>query len=222
MKISIITPVYGHANMTGQFINSIVGYMDNDTELIIVDNNSPDNTMNVVTTALKSYPNKNINLFHWNKNLGFGAANNAGSRIAQSDKLLFISNDVVILGDFITPVYEFLEQDASTACGPHLFSHDTGWNTFKETSIIPYIEGFCFGIHKRNFDMIQGFDEKFFLDMEDLDFSYRLHLAGVGLAQINLPVIHQLGGSFDQLNIKRSDITEQSLQYFMEKWALTR
>jgi GT2 family glycosyltransferase len=70
--------------------------------------------------------------------------------------------------------------------------------------------------------MVKGFDENFFLDMEDLDISYSLHLAGVALAQINLPLMHQLGGSFDQLGISRDSITQQSLSYFLQKWNLHR
>jgi len=221
MKLSIITPIFNKATMTANYINTLVQYMDDDVELIIIDNNSSDNSLNILASARKLFPTKNIKIYSHNKNVGFGAANNAGAKLASSENLLFISNDVVVVGDFITPTVEFLTANVAL-CGPHLYSFDTGWNTFKETSVIPYVEGFCMAIQKTQFNMVQGFDEKFFLDMEDLDLSYRLHLAGVALAQLNLPVVHQLGGSFDQLNVNRSDITEQSLAYFMQKWNLTR
>jgi GT2 family glycosyltransferase len=221
MKISIITPVFGHADLTSKFISSVVGYMDNESELIIIDNNSPDNTLQVLASAKKLFANKVIKIYSNNENVGFGAANNIGASIAKSENILFISNDVVILGDFISPIVEVLSQK-NVVCGPHLLSNDTGWNSFKQVPVIPYVEGFCMAMHKTNFNMVQGFDEKFFLDMEDLDLCYRLYLAGVALTQVNLPVMHQLGGSFDGLNLHRSDITEQSLQYFMQKWSFTR
>lgn len=222
MKISIITPVYGHADITSQFIASTTQYMDDDSELIIIDNNSPDNTLPVLATAKKLYPTKNIKIFSHNKNVGFGGANNIGAKFSKADNLLFISNDVQILGDFISPVVEFLEKDGHAICGPNLLAHDTGWNTFKDVGTIPYIEGFCMGIPKIWFDMVEGFDENFFLDMEDIDLCFRLRLAGVALAQINLPIMHTLGGSFDQLSKHRSEITAQSVQYFKSKWNLSR
>jgi GT2 family glycosyltransferase len=135
---------------------------------------------------------------------------------------MFISNDVKIFGDVITPTVQYLLENSNTAVGPRLLNYDTGWNSFKEVSLIPYLEGFCFALNKRNFNLIQGFDENFFLDVEDLDLCYRLHLAGISLAQISLPLMHQLGGSFSELGVPRDSITQQSYKYFMQKWGLTR
>lgn len=221
MRLSLITPVFGKAGMTAEFVNSVVPFLDG-SELIIIDNNSPDNTLATLAVVKKQHKGKNIKIFSHNRNVGFGSANNIGAKLAESDILLFISNDVKVLGDIITPIVTFLNENSNTAVGPRLLNYDTGWNSFKEISFIPYIEGFCMATTKRNFNMVKGFDENFFLDMEDLDISYSLHLAGVGLAQLNLPVMHQLGGSFSELGIPRDSITQQSLRYFMEKWGLTR
>lgn len=220
-KISIITPVFGKSSLTSEFIQSLVPYLD-DAELIIVDNNSPDNTLATLGTAKKLYPDVDLTIISNSKNLGFGAANNIGASLAKADKLLFISNDVKILGDVVAPVVEYLNSHGRDACGPNLLAHDTGWNTFKEYGTVAYLEGFCFATHKAHFDLVGGFDEKFFLDMEDLDLCLRLHIAGVGLAQLNLPVLHSLGGSFSGLSVPRMDITLQSLAYFMRKYNFTR
>jgi GT2 family glycosyltransferase len=221
MRISIITPVFNKASMTLEFISSIAPYIDG-CELIIIDNNSSDNTLSALSAAKRQYKNKNIKVFSHNKNAGFGGANNIGSKLAESEIVMFISNDVKIFGDVITPTVQYLLENSNTAVGPRLLNYDTGWNSFKEVSLIPYLEGFCFALNKRNFNLIQGFDENFFLDVEDLDLCYRLHLAGISLAQISLPLMHQLGGSFSELGVPRDSITQQSYKYFMQKWGLTR
>lgn len=220
-KLSVITPVFGKSQLTIDFIQSIVPYLD-DSELIIVDNNSSDNTLAALGTAKKLYPDLKLTVVSNPENVGFGAANNIGARLAKADKLLFISNDVKILSDIVSPVLEYLGTHNRDACGPRLIATDSGWNTFKESGTIPYLEGFCFATHRAHFDLVGGFDEKFFLDMEDLDLCFRLRLAGVGLAQINLPVLHTLGGSFSELSVPRMDITLQSLAYFMRKYNFTR
>lgn len=224
MKLSIITPVFGHADMTANFISAVANHADENVELIIVDNNSPDATLSVLSTAKRSFPHLNLKIISQNKNLGFGGGNNLGSAIATSDNLLFLSNDVLVLGNFVTPVIEIFEKESNVVFGPHLIAFDSGWNTYKDGHnqpvTIPYVEGFCLAITKTTFNMVQGFDEEFFLDLEDLDLSYRLRMAGVDLAQVNLPLMHQLGGSFDNLSENRMDITRRSQQYFLRKWGL--
>lgn len=222
--ISIITPIFNRADLTGEFINSLVPYLD-DNELILVDNGSIDNSVNIIGAAKKLYPNKNIIFYSHNKNAGFGGANNIGAGLSHGDILLFVSNDVKILGDFITPINNYILAHTSVAVGPRLIAWNGGWNSFKEIAVIPYLEGFCFALRKEQFNMVGGFDEKFFLDMEDMDLCHRLHLSGVGLAQIDLPVMHNLGGSFGTLfdqGRNRTDITVESSNYFMKKWGYSK
>jgi glycosyltransferase involved in cell wall biosynthesis len=138
MKLSIITPVYGKSAMTSEFINSLIPFL-NDAELIIIDNNSPDNTLAALSIIKKQFKGRNIKVFSHNRNAGFGIANNIGAKLAESDNLLFVSNDVKILGDIVTPVADFLLNNPNVAVGPRLLNYDTGWNSFKEISFIPYI-----------------------------------------------------------------------------------
>lgn len=219
--ISIITPVFGKSHLTAEYIRELIPYIRPEDELIIVDNNSPDNTLAVLNT-MKRQIDFDLTIYSHSKNVGFGGANNIGARLARSDKFLFISNDVQILGDVVGLVDNYLSENPRDAIGPRVLNHDTGWNTFKETGIIPYIEGFCFAVRREVFNMVGGFDDNIFIDMEDLDLSYRLHLAGIGLAQVNMPVMHSLGGSFSGLSNPRLDYTLQSQAYFMKKWNLTK
>lgn len=219
--VSIITPVFGKSHLTSEFIKGLIPFIKPDDELIIVDNNSPDNTLSVLNT-MKRAIDFDLKIYSHSKNVGFGGANNIGANLAKNNKLLFLSNDVQILGDVVNVAETYLDEKPRDAIGPRLLNYDTGWNTFNEVGTIPYLEGFCFAIRREIFDMVGGFDEKIFIDMEDLDLSYRLHLAGIGLAQVAMPVMHTLGGSFSGLNSPRLDYTLQSQAYFLRKWHLTK
>lgn len=217
MPISVITPVFEHSELTSKFIQAIAPYMEGN-ELIVVDNNSSDKTLAVLATTKKLFPNLDLTVVSNHKNVGFGTANNIGVRLSKYDNLLFISNDVVILDNAIKLVNDYLTEHPRDSVGPRLIASDTGWNTYENLGTIPYLEGFCFGVNKLYHNMIGGFDENIFIDMEDLDYCYRLRLAGIGLAQIQLPVMHNLGGSFDGLSKARLEYTLTSLHYFEQKY----
>ena len=218
MKLSIITPLFNRMDLTTKFISSLAQYMTKDTELILVNNGSSDNTLGMLRQATVTYRHFPITILSLPENVGFGTANNLGAKLAGSENLLFISNDVQILGDVVSTAFEALTQYPRDIVGPRVINVDSGWNTFDRFGTISYVEGFCFAVNKTNFNMVGGFDGNIFIDMEDLELCLRLHLAGIGLRQIAFPVMHELGGSFAGLNKARLDFTLRSLAYVEEKW----
>lgn len=228
MKLSIIVPVYNRQDLTSDFILSMSSYLSEETELIFVDNGSSDDTLKILGKSKNFYKHFPMKVLSLEKNYGFGVANNFGVSISSSDNILFISNDVKILGDFITPVLNEFEKNRRVAFGARLIAFPTGWNdnyythSGKLLDPIPYLEGFCMAVRKIDFLMVGGFDKEIFLDFEDLDLSFRLHLAGVGLKQINMPVMHIGGSTFSQLSKSRLEYTLTSQNYFMKKYGFTR
>lgn len=223
-KNSIITPVYGRSDLTTSFIRTIANHLTDDDELLIIDNASPDNTETAVKILLGYYQNKNIRYYKNITNLGFGKANNIGAELSTGKNLFFISNDVDIYAEFIRPVEAFLEQDQRVLLGPRVITWETGWNNiWNEVSVIPYVEGWFMATHRKLFETVGGFDPDIFIDYEDIDLSFRMHLAGVALAQINLPVFHPMpGSSFTQLSQKRIEFTNKAIEHFGKKWGFTR
>ena len=68
-------------------------------EIIIVDNDSPDDDLSQVADL---YPH--INFIMSAKNLGFAGANNLGARKAKGDFLLFLNPDIEVTPGFIDPM----------------------------------------------------------------------------------------------------------------------
>ena len=93
MKFSVIIATYNRAEELGKTLESLKKLESSDPwEVIIVDNNSPDNTQEVVLQAVETFP---VPLrYVTEKEQGRSAALNAGIRIA-AGKILAITDDDV-------------------------------------------------------------------------------------------------------------------------------
>jgi len=86
-SISVIIPVYNRENLVTSCIESILKQTYEHREIIVVDDGSTDNTLNVV----KQYQN-DIKIIHI-KNGGSSAARNAGLNHASGDYIAYIDSD---------------------------------------------------------------------------------------------------------------------------------
>lgn len=118
--VSIIILTYNGLSLTRQLLNSLKNNVDiKNNEVIVVDNASTDNT---VAELKKEY--NWIQVIENEANIGFGPANNLGSKIARGDILLFLNNDVIVENDFITPVLQKLSNYTVGALGPKILNPD--------------------------------------------------------------------------------------------------
>ena len=81
--------------MTSQCLQSIIDNLkktDLNTEIIVVDNGSSDDTL----TTLSSFKNLQIKIIKNKSNLGYSKANNQGIKIANGKYILFLNSDVII------------------------------------------------------------------------------------------------------------------------------
>jgi GT2 family glycosyltransferase len=121
MGVSIIIVNYNVANEVRFCLKSIYKYFDKiDYEVIVVDNNSSDRT---IETVGKEFPNVRFELL--TENLGYSKANNYASQISKYDFLLFLNPDTVVIEDFLSPIIEFVNSNKNVgACGPMLLYKD--------------------------------------------------------------------------------------------------
>lgn len=71
-----------------------MSYPKNRYEIIVVDNNSQDNSKEILHKYAKDYPN--IRLFFLEKNLGFSKGNNVGIKKSKGEFVALLNNDCVV------------------------------------------------------------------------------------------------------------------------------
>ena len=90
MKISIIIPIYNSENTIEKLINTILEQTYDDYEIILVDDGSQDNSLDLINKMAKI--DKRIRVFS-KKNEGPGLARKYGYMQAKGDLLFFIDSD---------------------------------------------------------------------------------------------------------------------------------
>ena len=93
-KISVIVPIYNAENFLKVTVTSILAQSFTDFELILIDDCSTDNTLDVA----KSFDDPRIKILQTEKKLGYpGAVRNVGLKAACGEYVFFMDHDDVIL-----------------------------------------------------------------------------------------------------------------------------
>lgn len=99
--ISIIIPAYNAASYIEDCINSVISQTKKELEIIIINDGSTDNTLEIV----KKYKDKRIKLFA-TKNNGIGKTRNMGLKKAQGKYIFFLDSDDYIAKDAMENLYK--------------------------------------------------------------------------------------------------------------------
>ena len=94
MKVSIIIPIYNVEQYIGRCLDSVFSQTHRDFEIVIVDDCSPDGSMDVVRT----YDQDRITIVRHEENRGLSASRNTGVKHCVGDYLLFLDSD-----DYLAP-----------------------------------------------------------------------------------------------------------------------
>jgi glucosyl-dolichyl phosphate glucuronosyltransferase len=102
MLISVIVCTYNRCELLSKALASIVGSKVPSSagwEIIVVDNNSSDQTRHVVEDLSGRYPRRLR--YHLEPEQGLSAARNAGIRMSQGDVVVFTDDDVTVEPDWL-------------------------------------------------------------------------------------------------------------------------
>ncbi|WP_087489850.1 glycosyltransferase family 2 protein [Tatumella citrea] len=92
IELSIIVPCYNVGMYIEECLSSVLRYMDDTAELIIVNDGSTDDTREKIVTTIAGYQNKKIHIID-QENKGISAARNAGLNASSGAWVSFLDSD---------------------------------------------------------------------------------------------------------------------------------
>lgn len=106
--LSVILPTYNRSKVIGRMIDSILSQSFKDFELLIIDDGSQDDTLEM----LKQYQDSRIRVFTQN-NSGVSSARNVGIKNARGEYLVFVDSDDFLLEGFFEEISQTLQERKS-------------------------------------------------------------------------------------------------------------
>ena len=103
-KVSIIVPVYNSEKYLKKCLDSLVSQALKDIEIILVNDGSTDNSLNIINNYLTD---KRVKLFN-KENGGQASARNLGLLKSTSDYIIFIDSDDYVSKDMGEKLYDFI------------------------------------------------------------------------------------------------------------------
>lgn len=235
-ELSIIIVNYRSERFLPNCLKSVFENVPGETEVIVVNNDEVD-----IAHLEKDFPG--VRIINNKKNIGFGAAANAGAEKARAEKLLFLNPDSLVETKNVLEVLDFFQKNPETAilgsrvicekgsaqewiAGKEATFFDLIFNNFgfirsrsvwssKKTLPVDWVSGTALFVRKDHFDKAGGFDEDFFMYFEDMDLCLRLRRSGHQVFYYpNFIVKHAGGASYENKKEQKRDYYASQDYYF--------
>ncbi len=230
MKLSIIIISFNTKEVTKNCLVSIYQNLPEQTEVIVVDNNSHDGSCDMIRNQFPE-----VNLIENKNNSGFAAANNQGMEVAKGKYFLILNSDTIILENALIDMINFMENHPEYgACSCQLLNDDKSLQVsafkfphpfhtfihythilrlflpssinyypleqFNEDFDAQYISGACIFISKEAYEAVGGLNDTFFFYLEDVDWCKRINDFKPIRYLHNPKIIHLGGGSASRIS----------------------
>lgn len=196
-KVSVVTPCYNHARYLASCIKSVFSQTILPMEMIIVDDGSKDNSIEVATSFNKQYP---IKVVSYGENKGPGFARNVGVREALGDFILPLDADDILSSFYIEKTLPVMSSADIVGVGLIEIGEDDNPLDNGNRVTYPYtneamldFNGFYNGckihycsLYKREiWEKIGGYEEGYLICYEDWDFWLRATYKGYKVKTVN-------------------------------------
>lgn len=99
--VSVIIPVWNVEEFVERAVASILNQTYANIELVVIDDDSPDDSMLKVNQLCALFPARKVRMFSHNKNKGLGAARLTGLMESEGEYVLFIDSDDYVDLDYV-------------------------------------------------------------------------------------------------------------------------
>lgn len=205
-----------------EFLPSLLQFQSADSEIIVADNASTDDSVAYVRQHFPS-----VKIIQLEKNFGFAGGYNQAIKQITSEYIVLINQDVAVTENWLSPMLEMMERDEQIgAIQPRIRSHlqrshfeyagaGGGWidrfgytfcrgrvfdaieedtNQYNTPAEIFWASGACMLTRKKTYETLGGLDEDFFSHMEEIDLCWRMKNRGYKIMYCPDSVVYHLGG----------------------------
>ncbi|GAB4332177.1 MAG: hypothetical protein Kow0037_09480 [Calditrichia bacterium] len=247
--VSIVIPVYNQVAYTQKCLETLYQNTNSEIpfEVIVVDDNSVDETPQFLKEAAKKYPK--LKYFRNAKNLKFAGSCNRGAKEAQGKYLVFLNNDTEPQPGWLdAPLYRLENDPEIGALGVKLLYPDNtlqhcGIEFFKDVNPdykywplhrymgespdlpeanryeeVTAVTAACVFVPRKLFRKVDGFDEAYGMYFEDTDLCFKLRQKGYKIVyEPQSVVIHHEGKTTDDQQ-KVDEMNRRAAIRFYKKW----
>lgn len=215
--VSIIILSYNTSKLLSECLTSVEKVLKNyDYELIVVDNLSHDDSVEMVK---KQFPT--VKLIENTENAGFARGCNLGATHAKGEYLLFLNSDTQMSENPLAKMVEIFEKNEKVGVvGGRLINFDGSLQrsygpfyglakvcvmlfggekaelrTHPSDNVkeVDWVSGGFMMVRRSVFDIIHGFDGRYFMYIEDMDLCYRVRKKGYLVFHTPEAVVKHLG-----------------------------
>jgi GT2 family glycosyltransferase len=220
--VSIVILNWNGRKFLQQFLPSVLATAYINSEVVVVDNASTDDSLPYLREhwpAVRIIQNK--------ENYGFAQGYNEGLKQIQADYYVLLNSDVEVSPNWLDPMVQLMESDASiAACQPKILQYHNkelfeyagaagGWldylgypfargrvfdvcekdeGQYDTAEPIFWASGAALFVRAQVYHAVGGLDEYFFAHQEEIDFCWRVQLAGYKIFACPQSVVYHVGG----------------------------
>lgn len=231
-SVAVVILNWNNFSDTMECVSSIPKYDEIEVSVVVVDNGSTDNSLELLRSSLSS----SIFLLESGVNGGFGHGNNIGIQFALSlnvDFVWLLNNDTLVERDTILNlIKKMLLNNSIGALGSKIFYNDNRdsiqcygggpvdriflrssmFQSIVDDSKIEFITGTSVFIRAEILKEMFGFRSEYFMYWEDVDMSIKIRQLGwrLGVAEDSV-VYHKESASF-----KNKNLSSKKTEFFIE------
>ncbi len=222
IKISIVILNWNGSSFLQRFLPSVVACSDENSEIIVADNGSTDDSKKVVKVDFPT-----VKYLQLDQNYGFAEGYNRALASISADYIVLLNSDVQVTPGWLRPMAQLLDKDPSIGiCQPKILSLDRpdefeyagaaggfidrfGYpycrgrilqevekdlRQYDDTLPVSWASGACMMVRADLWKSCNGFDADFWAHMEEIDLCWRAQHLGYRVFICPESVIYHLGG----------------------------